>query len=104
MHCKKRKVNLTKLWSPLSDHLHVVIKECAHKYNPYFDPTQILKGNVQLDQDSQFQVTRRGRNAISECSCSYVAACTCSIIASPSYLKLRKLTLIGLMGFSFRDL
>jgi len=28
-----------------------------------------------------------------------LAACTCSIIASPSYLKLRKLTLIGLMGF-----
>ena len=34
LHCKKKRVNLTKLWSPqlqLSDHLHVVIKECAHK-------------------------------------------------------------------------
>jgi len=27
------------------------------------------------------------------------AACTCSIFASPSYLKLRKLTLIGLLVF-----
>ena len=28
-----------------------------------------------------------------------LAACTCSIIATPRYLKLRKLTLIGLMVF-----
>jgi len=35
-----------------------------------------------------------------------LAACTCSIniIASPSYLKLRKLILVGLMGFPSRDL
>jgi len=32
------------------------------------------------------------------------AACTCSIIASPNYLKLRNLTLIGLMGFPSSDL
>jgi len=33
-----------------------------------------------------------------------LAACTCSIPSSPSYLKLRKLTLIGLMGFPSRVL
>ena len=33
-----------------------------------------------------------------------LAACICSITNSPSYLKLRKLTLIGLMGFPSRDL
>ena len=33
-----------------------------------------------------------------------LAACTGGIIASLSYLKLRKLTLIGLMGFPSRDL
>ena len=38
--------NLTKLWSPqlhISDHLHVVIKEHAHKCNPYIDPISISK-------------------------------------------------------------
>jgi len=87
-HSKKRWVNLSgsKLWSPqlhLSGHVHVVIKERAHKCNPYFDPIQISKREVQLDQDSQFQATRRGRNA--KIACSYISACTCSIIASPSY-------------------
>ena len=33
-----------------------------------------------------------------------LAACTCSIPTSLSYLNLRKLTLIGLMGFPSRDL
>jgi len=33
-----------------------------------------------------------------------LAACTCSIIASPSNLKLRNLTLVGLMSFPSRDL
>jgi len=33
-----------------------------------------------------------------------LAACTCSITAFPNYLKLRNLTLIGLMGFPSRDL
>jgi len=40
-----------------------MIKESAHKCNPYFDPTQISKRGVQPDQDSQFQVARRGRDA-----------------------------------------
>jgi len=84
---KKRWVNLTKLWSPqlhLGGHLHVVIKERAHKCNPYFDPTQISKRKAQLDQDSQFQVTRRGRNAKVHAAVEVqLTACTCSIIASP---------------------
>ena len=36
----------TKLWSPqlhISNHLHVVIKEHAHKCNTYFDPIIYLK-------------------------------------------------------------
>ena len=64
-------VHLTKLWSPqlhLSGHLHVVIKERAHKCNPCFDPTQISKRKAQLDQDSRIQVTRRGSNLKSACS------------------------------------
>ena len=32
-----------------------------------------------------------------------IDVCICSIPTSPSYLKLRKLTLIGLMGFPSRD-
>ena len=41
VHCEKKRVSLTKLWSPHlqpSSHLHLVIKECAHKCNQYFDP------------------------------------------------------------------
>jgi len=39
VHCEKR-IGVG-FWSPqlhLSDHLHVVIKEHAHKCSPYFDP------------------------------------------------------------------
>jgi len=47
IHCEMRRVSLINLWSPqlhLSGHLHVhvVIKECTHKYNQYFDPISIL--------------------------------------------------------------
>jgi len=64
IHCEKRRVSLTKLWSPqlhLCGHLHMVSKEHAHKCNPYFDPlvSQMSKREVQLDHDSQFQVSRR---------------------------------------------
>ena len=55
-------------------HLHMVIKECAHKCNPHFDPLSIpdLKNESILDQVSQFQVARRGKNA-SACSCRSAA-------------------------------
>jgi len=44
-----------KLWSTqlhLSGHLHMVIKECAHKCNPHFDTVSIpdLKNESILDQ------------------------------------------------------
>jgi len=103
-HCKKRSVNVTKLWSPqlhLSGHVHVVIKERAHKCNPYFDPTQISKREVQPDQDSQFQLGGEGMLREHAAVDVQLAGCTCSIIASPGYLKL---DLIGLMGFPSRDL
>jgi len=44
-HYEKRKVDLTKPWSPQlypSGLMNVVIKECALKCNPYFDPISIL--------------------------------------------------------------
>jgi len=81
-------VNLTKLRSPqlhLSGHLHVVIKKRAHKYNPYFDPISIKSESI-LDQDSQFQVTRReGMVKVHAAVEVQLTACTCIIIASPSY-------------------
>ena len=98
IHCKKGRVNVIKLWSPqlhLSGHLHVVIKERAHKCNAYFDPTQISKREVQLDQDSQFQLGGEGMPKVHAAVEVQLAACKCSIIASPSYsyLKLRNLIL-----------
>ena len=109
LHCKKRRANVTKLWSPwlhLSGPLHVVFKNVHTSATHTLIPRRSQKESTAIDHDSQFQVTRRGRN----CSCRsaavevQLAACTCSIIASPSYLKLRKVTLIGLMGFPSRDL
>jgi len=55
IYCEKSKVHLTMMWSlqlHISDHLHVVIKECAHKCNPYFDPISVSKGKAQLYQYS----------------------------------------------------
>jgi len=58
IHCEKKRVSLTKLWSTqlhLSGYLHImVIKECAHKCNPHFDPLSIpdLKNESILDQVS----------------------------------------------------
>ena len=102
-HREKRRVNLTKLWSPqlhLSDHLHVVIKEHAHKCNPYFDPISSISDLKMESRARLFQVTRRGRNTKGACSCRS-AACACSIIASPSYLKI---DLNRPNGFLSRDL
>jgi len=62
-HREKRRVSLTRLWSPqlrLSGHLHVVIKECAHKCNPYFDPismSDLRKESIARTSFSRFQVT-----------------------------------------------
>jgi len=65
IHCEKKTVNLTNLWSPqlhLSGHLPVVIKERASKCNPYFDPitiSDLKKGSIAR---SRFSVSgnRRG--------------------------------------------
>jgi len=49
---KKRRVNLIKLWSPqlnLSDLLHLVIKERAHKCSPYFDHISISELKKELN-------------------------------------------------------
>ena len=87
--------------------LHMVNKEHAHKCNPFFDPISIsdVKKESIARSNSQFQVTRReGMLKVHTAVEVQLATRTCSIIVSPSYLKLRKLTLIGLMGFPFRYL
>jgi len=80
--------------------MHVVIKERAHKCKPYFDPMQISRREVQLDQDSQFQLGGEMLKVHAAIEVQ-LAGCTCSIIASP---ETKKLDLIGLMGFPSRDL
>jgi len=77
----------------------MVIKESAHKCNPYFDPTQISKREVQLAR-SRFSVSgnQKGKEMLKVRAAVKVQLAACTI-ASPSYLKLRKLTLIGLMAF-----
>jgi len=60
LHCEKRRVNLTKLWSPqlhLSGHLHVVIKEHELKCNPYFDPISISDLKKKSVARSRFSVS-----------------------------------------------
>ena len=59
----------------LFGHLHVVIKEHAHKCNPYFDPIDLSILRYKLDQVSHFQVARKGRNAEYACSCRNTASC-----------------------------
>ena len=57
VHCKKCKVNLIKLWSPqlhLNGYLHVVIKEHAHKCDPYSDPFSI----PDLKNESMLRLSR----------------------------------------------
>ena len=78
VHCEKKRVSLTKLWSSQlqpSSHLHLVIKECAHKCNQYFDPISspdLKKGKHNKIYVSHLQEARRGRNAIA-CSCRSAA-------------------------------
>jgi len=116
VHFEKRRVNLTKLWSwqpqlHLSGHLRVVVKERAHKCNPYvyFNPISISDLNKESIARSRFSVSGNyigGEEMLKVVAGVEVqlATCSCTIIASPSHLKPRKLTLIGLMGFLSSDL
>jgi len=75
--------------------LHVIIKECAHKCNPYFDPISISYLIIKKSLLDQVPMCGRGRNAKVHVAVDMqLAALTCSITASPSYLRLRNLTLI----------
>ena len=80
----------------------MVIKEHAHKCNPYFDLISIpdFKSESTLDQDSLFQVARRGGDEMLKVHAAVevqLAAYTCSIV-SLGYLKLSNFDL------TFRDL
>jgi len=85
----------------MATYIIMVIKECKHKCNPYFDP--ICIPNLKRESIIKFLSFRLlgGVRMLKVRAAVYRSAAIVCRIPTSSYLKLRKVTLIGFMGFSF---